>query len=243
MKILPISDLHLEFHADYGETILKELDASADLLIIAGDLSTLGFYVEANIHNIDPIGFLCKKYKEVIFVTGNHDYWYSSPKDAFDFYSSFTNPNFHLLENNIKEIDGQRFLGATLWFANPPILARKDLMNDFKAIENFEPWVYEQGAKTIKFLEDNLKEDDIVVTHHMPTKKSTVKAYKNHPLNCFFIHDVEHLILERKPTMWIHGHTHFDFDYYIGDTRIICNPLGYITHENTNFKTNMIISV
>ena len=32
--------------------------------------------------------------------------------------------------------------------------------------------------------------------------------------------------------LWTHGHTHEDFDYMIGSTRIICNPRGYINYES-----------
>ena len=40
---------------------------------------------------------------------------------------------------------------------------------------------------------------------------------------------------------WFHGHTHDDFDYMVGSTRIVCNPRGYINYEdradNFNLKT------
>jgi hypothetical protein len=31
--------------------------------------------------------------------------------------------------------------------------------------------------------------------------------------------------------LWTHGHTHEDFDYMIGTTRVVCNPRGYINYE------------
>jgi hypothetical protein len=31
--------------------------------------------------------------------------------------------------------------------------------------------------------------------------------------------------------LWTHGHTHELFDYMIGDTRVVCNPRGYINYE------------
>jgi hypothetical protein len=31
--------------------------------------------------------------------------------------------------------------------------------------------------------------------------------------------------------LWTHGHTHEDFDYMIGDCRVVCNPRGYINYE------------
>jgi hypothetical protein len=31
--------------------------------------------------------------------------------------------------------------------------------------------------------------------------------------------------------LWTHGHTHEDFDYHIGSTRVVCNPRGYVGYE------------
>jgi Icc-related predicted phosphoesterase len=244
MKILVTSDLHLEFQKDYGREFLKSLNPAADVLIIAGDLSPENFYREGLNQGVNPLAYLCKKYKEVIFVAGNHDYWWSNPKSAFDFWKSWSFiPNYNFLENGIKVIGKQRFLGASLWFKSPPILEHKKLMTDFEAIKDFEPWVYEQGKRTIKFLKKNLTKNDIVITHHLPTQKSVHRLYKNHPLNVFFINDIENLILERNPKLWVHGHTHFSFDYYIGETRILCNPFGYVEHENDKFTDNLVITV
>ena len=32
--------------------------------------------------------------------------------------------------------------------------------------------------------------------------------------------------------LWTHGHTHEEFDYMIGSTRVVCNPRGYINYED-----------
>jgi len=32
--------------------------------------------------------------------------------------------------------------------------------------------------------------------------------------------------------LWTHGHTHEEFDYMVGTTRVVCNPRGYINYEN-----------
>lgn len=31
---------------------------------------------------------------------------------------------------------------------------------------------------------------------------------------------------------WTHGHTHDNFDYMVGTTRVVCNPRGYINYES-----------
>ena len=42
--------------------------------------------------------------------------------------------------------------------------------------------------------------------------------------------------------LWTHGHTHEDFDYMIGSTRVVCNPRGYINYEARadNFKLKVV---
>jgi hypothetical protein len=36
---------------------------------------------------------------------------------------------------------------------------------------------------------------------------------------------------------WIHGHTHDEFDYTIGITKVLCNPRGYPKeNQHNNFR-------
>ena len=43
---------------------------------------------------------------------------------------------------------------------------------------------------------------------------------------------MDDFILDRPEiALWTHGHTHEDFDYHIGSTRILCNPRGYDGYE------------
>jgi len=34
--------------------------------------------------------------------------------------------------------------------------------------------------------------------------------------------------------LWTHGHMHNASDYMIGETRVVCNPRGYVGYESTN---------
>jgi hypothetical protein len=44
--------------------------------------------------------------------------------------------------------------------------------------------------------------------------------------------NLDNYILDRRQIrLWTHGHTHEDFDYMIGTTRIVCNPRGYDGYE------------
>jgi hypothetical protein len=52
-------------------------------------------------------------------------------------------------------------------------------------------------------------------------------------MNGGFYSDLDDFIAYRPQIrLWMHGHTHEDFDYTIGTTRVVCNPRGYVGHEN-----------
>ena len=73
----------------------------------------------------------------------------------------------------------------------------------------------------------------VVVGHHAPSKLSTKPQYENDVMiNGAYSSDLSEFILDRPQIkVWTHGHTHHNFDYMIGSTRIVCNPRGYINHE------------
>ena len=73
----------------------------------------------------------------------------------------------------------------------------------------------------------------VVCGHHSPSKLSTHPRYaKDTIMNGGYSSDLSEFILDHPQIkLWTHGHTHEDFDYMIGSTRIVCNPRGYDGHE------------
>jgi Icc-related predicted phosphoesterase len=73
----------------------------------------------------------------------------------------------------------------------------------------------------------------VVVGHHAPSKQSTHPRYKTETImNGGYSSALDEYILDHPQIkLWTHGHTHEDFDYQIGSTRIVCNPRGYINYE------------
>jgi Icc-related predicted phosphoesterase len=74
----------------------------------------------------------------------------------------------------------------------------------------------------------------IVVGHHCPSELSVAECYKGNLLNAAFRSGLDDFI-EARPQikLWLHGHTHHNFNYWIGETRVVCNPRGYIGHESS----------
>jgi Icc-related predicted phosphoesterase len=78
----------------------------------------------------------------------------------------------------------------------------------------------------------------VVVGHHAPSRQSTHPRYKDdYLLNGAYSSSLD-LFIEDHPeiVLWTHGHTHEPFDYVIGETRIVCNPRGYVNHERRSDK-------
>lgn len=73
----------------------------------------------------------------------------------------------------------------------------------------------------------------VVVGHHAPSRTSTHEMYKNDTImNGGYSSDMDEFIQERPQIkLWTHGHTHHVFDYVIGETRVVCNPRGYVKYE------------
>jgi predicted phosphodiesterase len=241
VKIQVISDVHTEFHRDDGAEFVRNLDKTGvDVLVIAGDLSNKG-----NLKVI--LGHLCRVYPEVIWVAGNHSYYGSSREKMWKRVREVQNtcPNFHPLENDTVTIGGQRFVGCTLWFPDRPrsVMHRYEL-NDFRQIENFTDWVFKVNAESQKFLRQTVNKDDVVVTHHIPTWYGTLPYYWNKPLSDFFVCEMDTLIEEAQPKLWCYGHTHNRLDFKMGQTRLVCNPFGYLmSGEEARFDWHKVIEV
>lgn len=80
------------------------------------------------------------------------------------------------------------------------------------------------------------KADDkfVVVTHHAPCGLSIHEHYREDTLmNGGFYTELGNFIAYRPQIkLWVHGHMHNDFDYVVGETRVVCNPRGYVGHED-----------
>jgi len=179
---------------------------------------------------------------------GNHEFYHSTRRAILSILQKIQVecPNLHVLENSSVTIDGQRFLGNTLWFRDvPDSVPKRGRLNDFHIINGgFTDWFPELNESSIEFLRRNVQSDDIVVTHHVPTPKGSLKKWEATGLQCFFICDVENIIQKAQPAVWAYGHTHDSHDFNIGKTRLICNPFGYLLREeNSGFDWEKIIEV
>jgi Icc-related predicted phosphoesterase len=228
-----MSDLHLEF----GK---MEVDPEpADVLILAGDITT-----NANMHWINE---QAKKFEAVIFVPGNHEYYRGSLDATLVKMRDRAAPNVHVLNNEVVEVKGQRFVGSTMWTNvnnyDPNIALRvMNSLNDFQYIRfggadgyanKFSIFLWQELNRTaISFLRINVRPGDVVITHHAPHKKTDIERYGvNNPINHLYGSDLTELIYLTQPVVWHHGHLHESFDFNVENTKILANPRGYANHN------------
>ena len=149
------------------------------------------------------------------------------------------------------------------------LLQMKGMMNDFRCVKNgnrvtifkdedgkfhkresrFSPEDAVEDHKEMlayvrMMIEGKWDQKFVVVGHHAPSKQSTHPRYKEELImNGGYSSDLSEFIMDHPQIkLWTHGHTHEDFDYMIGSTRIVCNPRGYDGYENRadSFKLKFV---
>jgi predicted phosphodiesterase len=207
------------------------------------------------------------QFPHVIYIMGNHEFYHGRFYDSIvhmrDECAQF--PNIYMLENDTKTIDDVTFIGATLWTdmnkGDPLTMhAIEGMMNDFRIIRNdkrnFAAMsardVADRHARTMQYFRSVLAEQHdrkfVVVGHHSPSYQSVHETYKTQYLmNGGYHSDLSQFILDHPQIkLWTHGHTHYPFDYKIGETRIVCNPRGYEADgysEDTGWNPNIVLEV
>lgn len=248
MKILVLSDLHIEFEAYQVDRL------GADVVVLAGDVHVKDKGLKWAINNISNI--------PVIYVMGNHEFYGSAyPKLVDKLKEESKGSNIHILEKDSVSIDGVNFLGCTLWtdfnlFGD----SRKDgyqcqqVMTDYKKIRLSPRFskirsidIFSIHRKSLNWLTNKLSElegqKNIVVTHHAPSLRSVPDYYKDNVISAAYASNLENVIEKHNPRAWIHGHLHNSSNYQIKKTQVVCNPRGYSDERNHEFDDNFIIEI
>ena len=147
--------------------------------------------------------------------------------------------------------------------------AMSEMMNDYRVVANsnrevmFRDEEGNQQVRAAKFSPEDTVEDHnkmlgyirimvegkfdqkfVVCGHHAPSTLSTHPRYKDERImSGAYSSDLSEFIMDRPQIkLWTHGHTHESFDYMVGDTRIVCNPRGYIGYEQLadDFKLHFL---
>lgn len=242
MKILVISDLHNEM--GHWLPSPQELPV-VDAVVLAGDIHKAA-RAPGWIRSVWP-----DLSTPVVYVAGNHEHWGSDIMHNLDKIKAESKKHGVVFLENGEFVmpdpaDGHlvRFLGCTLWTSFGDDVERGINMSHITT-SGFPDFVYtRKGGKrfttgdayvmhlnSLRFLtrhmEDSFEGKTVVVTHHCPCEQSIPKRFLGDPCNSAFTTDLTQLIDKYKPNVWIHGHTHDEFDYEVYHTRVVCNPADY----------------
>lgn len=241
-KMIYVSDLHLEFYKKLKHLLnyVKFNEwKDADILILAGDI--------VNIRSENPslkkrfiklIKLFKAKYKYVMYVAGNHEYYGYKNENTLDTVADadrilketcqangviFLQKSKFTLQLPDRQIN---FFGCTLW----SLVTKKtfSMMNDHKAVDNYddinilhidhERWLRNELSKNTH--------DSVVITHHIPSYGLIHPKFSYSMINDGFCSNMDH-IFDHKINFWIYGHSHETTKCTIKNTYCASNPGGY----------------
>lgn len=262
MDIQLISDLHLEFQ----DVTLP----GGDVLVMAGDILVASAWRKAKNEGKDVFiadrftRFLTEelaKYREVIYVAGNHEHYNGRYEETHDLIREHIPDNCHFLYNDAVKIDDVWFWGATLWTdmnKGDPITLHtvRERMNDYHVIKfgnsiqvdtgyggtyytnkfspQFTKSLFHKSVENLKkFAESHPDEKIVVTTHHAPSELSIDPRYSTeYHMNGAYHSRLGNFIMDHPNIKyWFHGHMHNHFDYTLGECRVLTNPRGYAGWE------------
>ncbi len=247
MRFYILSDLHLEIHNFIPPKV------EADVVILAGDICT----------GDEGVKWAQRTFPDlpVTYVMGNHEHYHSEMlSNIKEIKDCAKNSNVTVLENDAIELDECVILGCTLWTdfnlfgdraraSHVAVSCMHDFRivaygNDLHILTPEDTMVIHHESRIWLAQQAKIRRDKplIVVTHHGPSMQSVHPKFIADDLTPAFSSDIEKLVKELSPALWVHGHTHEAMDYQLERTRVICNPKGYPGEKN-EFKRDLVIEI
>lgn len=256
MKLLVASDVHLEFGEPW-----QPADADYDVLVLAGDIhvGTAGWKF-----------FSSEREAAMVYVAGNHEFYGqhlpATLRALHRLGAEGAGRGAFFLERSSTVIEGVRLLGCSLWtdfclFGGERQCAAMEAAE--RAMTDYRKIVIAKDGPTKVMLaaQDTLRLHQqardwlarefarphegptVVVTHHAPSIHSLAPRFRADRVSAAYASNLEALIEEYQPALWLHGHTHTACDYRIGATRVVANPKGYPGEHGTGFRPALILEV
>ena len=272
MKIQFVSDLHLEFPDNRAWLEAHPLEVTGDILLIAGDSAYLDLPDSGRetYKAYDFWDWASRHYKQVIVCLGNHDFYgYYDLATMPDNYCLDIRQNVKAYYNKVLHLTAEGRLTAnsqdaltdiivsTLWSKIEPeneYLVERGV-SDFYRIryeghrlnaQNFNAEHERCLAFIRQAVADSCAKTKIVLTHHVPTQLCTASEFKGSTINGAFTVELGNYIADSGIDYWIYGHSHRNIDARIGNTQILSNQFGYLSHgepQHNGFDPERCITI
>jgi predicted phosphodiesterase len=257
MKIAYASDLHFEF----SPLVLHDIEP-ADVLVLAGDILNVSRFkriTEAHRDNntdsiTDFFNTVTSKFKHVLMVMGNHEYYGSYINEAIDTLRDLIPyENFHILDGEYIVIDNNLFVGGTLWtnYNNEDpitIISAPRMINDYRVIFNGDTRItvadilnrHKNFVKWVENINKSGYDNNILITHHSPSMRTTADHYKHDEImNGLFGSNLDYLLTNFDYAIF--GHQHDPETPVVNDCVLLNNSRGYpFEHMHDDFKLKYI---
>jgi predicted phosphodiesterase len=213
---------HEHYHGDFAETVthLKEkfgympnLHILDNEVLTVGDVTFIGGTLWTDMNNEDP-------------TTLYH------MKSMMNDFRCVTNSNRVVNYKTYEQINGVDNRERPIFRERMGKFSPEDAVDEFRKFTGYIQQIIE-GKFDQKF---------VVVGHHAPSRLSTHERYADDTvMNGGYSSSLDDYIVDHPQIrLWTHGHTHHNFDYMIGSTRVVCNPRGYINYEESADRWQLI---
>ena len=235
-KVLYVAGNHEHYHGDYAETftILRNYLGRIENLhildkehVTIDGVTFIGGTLWTDMNAQDPV--------TLAHIRGIMNDFRIIQNSA-EMVSYKTMVNAYDADGNVKlDVNGQPIQQAE-FHKRPARFTPEDTVQDHKKmLQYIQVTTAMLGENSNKY---------VVVGHHAPSKASTHPRYQTEVImNGAYSSRLDQFILDNPQIkLWTHGHTHEEFDYMIGSTRVVCNPRGYINYEERadNFKLKYV---
>lgn len=253
MRCHYLSDLHLETQDFQGRLPKGEVLIVAGDLCHASRLDperTDKYSVDQRDRVMRFIDIARENFAHVLLVPGNHDHYDGLFDATVDVLKRFL-PGVTVLDNEQVEIDGVCFFGTTLWtdFEGRSqvcmdhvrrkcgefffVKKRTKVVEGREILAKFQPEdalaAFEQSWGSLKHhLAQTYGRRTIVVSHHPPSLQGLNPRHAGNGIDGAYASNLDaHIVGWTDVPVWVHGHTHIQKTYRIGDTVLHANCRGF----------------
>lgn len=245
------SDIHQEIREKDEDYFNVDVygNEKEQILIIAGDYDQINRYnktYKGTTDRYDKFKSLCERFKYVLYVFGNHEYYQGKIGAAYSEKNlRFTKdiPNLYILSRNTSSItiNNFKFIGATLWTPLKEVIhLDKNNISDVTQIKQQQKGRYSslhadfirnENLLDLNWIKSEVEKSElpvIIITHHSPVLISDPR-YKNDRWLHHNCNDLsEYIKNNSKIKCWIYGHIHQKdkMAFMIGSSILFSNTIG-----------------